>query len=343
MEEEREITKFLHVCATVLVSLCYCYFIVSKIPQGKFRLFSLLPIFSLFTLLPLRLSSAILSGNTAFFVTWLANFKLILFAFNLGPLSDQCSLPIFIFTAAFPIKIKHYKQQPASNSLRNQTPRKQYLNLWSKSLLLSVSIYASDHCKDRVPQKMMLVLYCGMIYLFIDIILGVCNKLVWAVLGLELEPPSDEPYLSTSLQDFWGRRWNLMVTDTLRHTVYNPVRAVVCRGQGSSSLAVMAAFIVSAIMHELIFFYLTRVPPTWEVTWFFVLHGLCVVVESLVKRYLGQRWRVHWAVSGPLTIGFLMGTGFWWFFPPLVRNHVDERVISECKSIGHYLMGMLIF
>uniref|UniRef100_A0A2N9ISK3 Uncharacterized protein n=1 Tax=Fagus sylvatica TaxID=28930 RepID=A0A2N9ISK3_FAGSY len=31
-----------------------------------------------------------------------------------------------------------------------------------------------------------------------------------ALVGVELEPQFDEPYLATSLQDFWGRRWNLM-------------------------------------------------------------------------------------------------------------------------------------
>jgi hypothetical protein len=31
------------------------------------------------------------------------------------------------------------------------------------------------------------------------------------------------PYLSESLGDFWGRRYNLVVSYTLRHTIYHPI------------------------------------------------------------------------------------------------------------------------
>ncbi|KAJ6429979.1 hypothetical protein OIU84_021400 [Salix udensis] len=72
---------------------------------------------------------------------------------------------------------------------------------------------------------------------------------------MELEPPSNEPYLSTSLQDFWGRRWNLMVTNLLRHTVYKPVRSSLgsLLGQWAPLPAVAASFLVSGLMHELLF------------------------------------------------------------------------------------------
>lgn len=48
------------------------------------------------------------------------------------------------------------------------------------------------------------LLYCLVVFLLVDILFAVSNVVVW--LGLEVEPPSDEPYLATSLQDFWGRR-----------------------------------------------------------------------------------------------------------------------------------------
>ncbi|KAK4360075.1 hypothetical protein RND71_022304 [Anisodus tanguticus] len=53
------------------------------------------------------------------------------------------------------------------------------------------------------------------------------STMVLVASRVELEPPFDEPYKTSSLQDFWRRRWNLMVTNILRPTVYDPVRIFV--------------------------------------------------------------------------------------------------------------------
>ncbi|KAL8127362.1 hypothetical protein AgCh_014325 [Apium graveolens] len=87
-----------------------------------------------------------------------------------------------------------------------------------------------------------------------DILIAVSSTLVWALVGVELEPASNEPYLSTSLQDFWGKRWNLTVTTTLRETVYQPVRKALEKVTGKDLApvpAVIATFLVSGLMHEL--------------------------------------------------------------------------------------------
>jgi hypothetical protein len=60
---------------------------------------------------------------------------------------------------------------------------------------------------------------------------------------------------------------------------------------------VIAGFLVSGLMHELIFYYFTRAYPTWEVTWFFVLQGVCVAIEIVVKKAVTDRWQLHWAVD----------------------------------------------
>ncbi|WJX16977.1 hypothetical protein P8452_06948 [Trifolium repens] len=43
------------------------------------------------------------------------------------------------------------------------------------------------------------------------------------ILQVELEKPFDRPYLSTSLQEFWGKRWNVMVSRILHPTIYKPM------------------------------------------------------------------------------------------------------------------------
>ena len=160
---------------------------------------------------------------------------------------------------------------------------------------------------------------------------------------MELEPPSDEPYLSTSLQDFWGRRWNRMISDALRRTIYSPVRSMATKFVGrrwAPIAAVMATFAVSGLMHELTYYYVTRVNPTWEVMRFCVLHGGCVVLEMMVKRALGPKWRLHWAVSGPLTVGFVMATGYWLFFPQVLRNNVDTKGTEDVIAVAKLFKEM---
>lgn len=136
-----------------------------------------------------------------------------------------------------------------------------------------------------------------------------------------------------------------MATNTLRDTVYRPVRSALTTGglgkKWALPPAMVATFVVSGLMHELLFFYITRVSPTWEVTWFFVLQGACVAVEIAAKKAFAGRWQLHWAVSGPLTVGFVSVTGFWLFFPPLVRNGADVRAIGECIALAEFVKGKL--
>ncbi|KAK9106632.1 hypothetical protein Syun_022643 [Stephania yunnanensis] len=88
---------------------------------------------------------------------------------------------------------------------------------------------------------------------------------------------------------------------------------------------------------------LTRVEPTWEVSWFFVLHGVCTALEVLVKKSeFGEKWRLNRLVSGVLTIGFMMGTSFWLFFPQLVRNKADLRGLEEYMIVSQWLNDQVV-
>lgn len=132
-----------------------------------------------------------------------------------------------------------------------------------------------------------------------------------------------------------------MVTYILRHTVHIPVRTLVSNlgPQWAPMVGVIASFLVSGLMHELLFYYVTRATPTWEVTCFFVLHGVCVVVESGLMRLLGHhKMRVHWAVSGPITVAFVGATAAWLFFPPLLRDGADQRCVEEFNTLVDCVM-----
>ncbi|KAF6138779.1 hypothetical protein GIB67_039118, partial [Kingdonia uniflora] len=335
-EMGEEIKSLAKVWVTVLASLCYVYFIVSKISKGKLRLLSLLPVIALFTLLPMSLLTVHLCGLTALLVTWLANFRLLLFAFDQGPLSLERPIPgqsfisllRFLSVACLPIKIK--AQQTTKKGLKSPT------NYAIKALLLAIVIHTYGY-KKHLHRDVVLALNCCLTYFSAEIILAMCAAPAQAVLGLEIEPQFDEPYLSTSLQDFWGKRWNLIVPSILRPTVYYPIRTRILGKRWALTVAVVSTFVVSGLMHELFYYYLTRVMPTWEVTMFFVLHGFCLALEIIVKKAVGDRWRLHPVISRALTIGFVSISSFWFFFPQMTRHGVDEKVVQEYGILYRYV------
>jgi hypothetical protein len=334
-----EIANVIKVWITVIASLCYCYYVVARIRPGMTRLLSLLPIFYLFIILPLNLNSIHIGGLTIFFLVWLGNFKLLLFAFDQGPLTPlPPKLFHFISIASLPIKIN----QNPSPQKATKVPRS--ILLLIKALLLALIIRSYENRPNMHPYAVF-ALYCLHLYLGVEIGLALSAAPARAF-GFELEPQFHEPYLATSLQDFWGRRWNLMVTSILRPSVYNPVRRIstpVVGPRWAQLPAVIAVFLVSGLMHELIFYYFIRAYPTWEVTWFFVLQGVCVAIEIVVKKAVTDRWQLHRAVSGPLTVGFVAVTGVWLFFPQIIRNGVHEKVIQEYPIMVDFVKANLLF
>ncbi|KAL0353692.1 UNVERIFIED_CONTAM: putative long-chain-alcohol O-fatty-acyltransferase 4 [Sesamum angustifolium] len=332
---EGEIKNLSRVWLAVIASLSYCHFVSARLPKGKWRLISLLPIFYVFAILPLYTTSAFLTAVTAFFITWLASFKLLLFAFDQGPIysNPPKSLPVFVAVAALPFKIKPKNDAPAPRK-----SKKLPLYLATEIPISAVLISILYDYKDYIHTHIVLIAYCCLVFLLIEILVELSSLLVQALLGLELEPPSDEPYLATSLREFWGRRWNLTVNSLLRQTVYKPVRssaAAVVGKDWAALSAVLAAFLVSGLMHELLFWYVSRASPSWEMTMFFVVQGVCVVVEFGLQVALAEKkWRLPWFVSRSLTVGFVVATSFWLFFPPLMRNGADVRVIAEFRYVG---------
>ena len=135
--------------------------------------------------------------------------------------------------------------------------------------------------------------------------LGLCGPfgvlhlvaLGWQAVGVNAKPIMDRPFVSTSLSEFWGRRWNLAFRDVAHDFVFQPLaRKVGPRG------AVAAAFLFSGLFHELTL----SVPAAGGFggpTAYFLLQLVGIYVErSAVGASLGLRqgWRGRlfcWAVT----------------------------------------------
>ncbi|KAI3904841.1 hypothetical protein MKW92_041068 [Papaver armeniacum] len=346
---EGEIGRIIKAWFTILASLTYCYYISKNIPKGLLRLLSVLPIISIFTFLPLSFSTGHLRATTGLFISWLANFKLLLLSFGHGPLSSPLTLQLFISISCLPIKIKE-KIPSASLSSTSSTAdqvtsrKKSGLNYVIKALILAL-LFRVNVYKQHLHPYFMLCLYGGYMYFSIELLLALGAALARLLHGVDLEPQFNQPYLSTSLQDFWGRRWNLMITGILRSTVYDPMRPTCTRIFGKKwglLSALLATFLVSGFMHELMFFYMSggELKPNWEVMWFFVLHGICLALEVAVKRSLAtEGWRLHPLVSGSLTLGFVCATSFWLFFPAFARLDAATMASEEIIAFIEFVKG----
>ncbi|KAJ1260148.1 hypothetical protein BS78_10G210300 [Paspalum vaginatum] len=309
----------------VTAAMLYARFAAASTCPGLRRLLALTPVLALLTVLPFFVPLCSIRGFTAFFLVWLGEFKLLLLAFGAGPLDPGIPPLPFVFTAALPVKLRQRQMLKAATVTETVA-----LPLLSSSVKFAVmaAMLGLLHSKKITHPYAASILYCIIIYCALDSVFP-CLAAVGRALGMEMEPQFNKPYLSASLQDFWGRRWNLMASAVLRPSVYDPVRARLGAAAG-----VLATFVVSGLMHEVMAYYLTFKAPTGHVTAFFVLHGACVCAERWCARRCGATAKPPRVVATPLVVAFVAGTAFWLFFPALFGDGMSDLYVAETVALG---------
>ncbi|KAI3960860.1 hypothetical protein MKW92_027111 [Papaver armeniacum] len=303
-----EFGSYIKVWCTVFLSATYCYYIARKIPKGFPRILSVLPIVYIFSILPLNLTSVHPTLGAGFSLSWLANFKLLLFCFNSGPLSSN-PLPVlpsstssmnlvrFLAIACLPIMIKQTNPSASSSS-------------------------SSPHIHG-LSDYLYLVVHAAAARLLFD---------------LEVEPPFGNLLVfSTSFHDFWGRRWNKVVSSLLRSLIYEPVRRITKRSWGIY-VAIFATFLVSGLMHELVIFYIGRKQPHGGILVFFMLQGIGMDVEIYLKRSFNGKYQLNRFVSQLIVYGILSFSASYLMSPSLQRMRFDILVNEEIASLTKIVM-----
>ncbi|XP_057415138.1 acyl-CoA--sterol O-acyltransferase 1-like [Lotus japonicus] len=205
--------------------------------------------------------------------------------------------------------------------------------------------------KENFHPKFTMLLYTLHMYTGIEISFAFVSAMTRKFLQIEMEPQFDEPYLSTSLQDFWGRRWNMVVTRILHPAVYVPVVNACSHviGRKWAPLpAVVATFTVSGMMHEVVFYYIKHEKRTWErwePSWgsicFFILHGVCLALEIGVKKvFFKKKWSLPRVVSRTLTVAFVAGTGVWLFVPALAGCGAFVKAQREFVAVVQFVKNV---
>ncbi|XP_039032275.1 probable long-chain-alcohol O-fatty-acyltransferase 1 [Hibiscus syriacus] len=322
MGVESELKKLIMAVVTTLASLSYCHHIAANTPKGLPRLLALLPAITLLSIIPFKLHTIYLGPPLVLLLSWLTNFNLLAFAFDHGPLSSPPARHVFILKACSPFKIK----QP----IHSKVPLTLILEAACKASLWLVLSFVSHHYKQCFHKHVWSLLFGFQIWVGVEVIFTMAAIPAQLVFRVDLEPQFKSPLFASSLQDFWGHRWNLRVSETLRLVVYDPIRSISIRTIGArwgSLPAVFVTFVTSGLMHELVYYNILRENPTWEITWFFVLQGILVDMEIILKKKV--ELRLHRAISGPLALANLTLTSVCLALAPLLRNRVDERIIHE--------------
>jgi len=134
----------------------------------------------------------------------------------------------------------------------------------------------------------------------------------WRVAGVPADALFKAPLLSTTLREFWGKRWNLAFSEMTAASVYRPISLAAGRRAG-----VVAAFVASGLLHELAISVPVRAGYGLPLL-YFALHGIAMLAEGalgplLAKQpWLGRAWTSAWLVL-PLPI---------LFHPPFLRGVV---------------------
>ena len=102
--------------------------------------------------------------------------------------------------------------------------------------------------------------------------------IVCAAVGYCVPLLHNNPFLSRSLQEFWGRRWNQLMGNWLKGMCYLPLAV-----RGHARLGTIVAFASSALWH----WYLARILLNWKwallMASFFLIQNVLIFAESRLR------------------------------------------------------------
>jgi len=183
--------------------------------------------------------------------------------------------------------------------------------------------------RTALPLNPWLAGWLGMIGLVFVLHFGTFHllSLGWRRLGVAAMPVMRNPLRSTSLAEFWGRRWNTAFHELASRFTFRPLLPAV--GVIGATLLV---FVVSGVIHELVI----SVPARGGYglpTGYFLLQGLGVAGERtrIGRRLgLGHGWR-GWL----FTVIVTAGPAFWLFSPLFIRHVILPMLAVIGATPGH--------
>lgn len=117
-------------------------------------------------------------------------------------------------------------------------------------------------------------------------------RTVFTGLGLRARPLQDRPYLSVTLAELWGRRWNREVGRWIHRTCFRPLVR-----RGWPALGVLAGFAWSATFHGAAAWAAAGPTAGALMASFFLAHGALLLAERGLGVARWPRWAGHtWVI-----------------------------------------------
>ena len=197
-------------------------------------------------------------------------------------------------------------------ALRRSTMFKTAALAISRILLGAVLLFAIA----RRAHDPILVGWIGMVGMILILHFGLFALLSvgWRALRVDAGAIMDAPLRSTSVAEFWGRRWNGAFNDLALGLVFRPMAR-----RAGVVVATLSAFALSGLIHELVIS-LPAGAGFGLPTGYFLLQGLTVLAQRRIAILRGWFFTML-VVAGP---------AFWLFHPPFVRR----VIIPFMRAIG---------
>ncbi len=128
----------------------------------------------------------------------------------------------------------------------------------------------------------------------------------WRTFGADTRMLFKAPLLSTTLTEFWGKRWNLAFSEMTSIAIYRPLKPL-----AGVRTATFIAFLFSGLLHEMAISIPVKAGYGLPML-YFVLHGLLMLSEKSLSKigveigkneFLGRLWIIFWLVV-PLPLLF---------------------------------------
>jgi hypothetical protein len=137
----------------------------------------------------------------------------------------------------------------------------------------------------------------------------------WRSVGVDAKPLMNWPIRSTSVGEFWGRRWNTAFRDLTFRFLFRPLA-----GRLGPRAGLAAGFLASGLVHDLVI----SVPAGGGYglpTLYFVIQGTGLLVErSKIGKPLGLG---HGWPGRLFAVAVIAGPAYWLFHPPFVTRVVN--------------------
>ena len=169
-----------------------------------------------------------------------------------------------------------------------------------------------------------LVGWVGMVGLVMVLHFGSFHLLscAWRSAGVQAAPLMNWPVVSTSVSQFWGRRWNTAFRDLTYRFLFRPLKSRV-----GPHGAILVGFTASGLIHDLVISLPAR-GGYGGPTMFFVMQGLAVFAE---RSTMGRRIGLGRGGRGWLfTALVLLLPVYFLFHPPFV----GEIVLPFLRTLG---------